>query len=295
MNFYLKKNKKQNKQQLTIKLPSLVTFSTCWYILKSKFSVNTYNIWIKNLLSIVKKFNLVIYTNIDSYKHLLPLIDSSNKKIKIILKPIEDFYTYKYKENWIKNHEKSNMELHKHTDWQLNMLWNEKIFFVNDTIKNRYFNSLYYGWCDIGYFRNRANDLHTGYLKNWPNPAKMLSSNFMNSYIHYACVQNEIKILEMLSDDITTHYINNLKSPPTINYTEICFAGGFFILRPEVVVNYVKIYDEKLNYYFTNDYFIKDDQTIVMDIIFTNPNMFYIHKENVVNYDNWFMFQRLLL
>ena len=40
---------------------------------------------------------------------------------------------------------------------------------------------------------------------------------------------------------------------------------------------------------------LKPNQTIVMDIIFTNPNMFYIHKENVVNYDNWFMFQRLLL
>ena len=81
MNFIFK----NNKTQIVRETQKLVTFSTCWYILKSKFSVNTYNIWIKNLLSIVKNFNLVIYTNIDSYKHLLPLIDSSNKKIKIIL------------------------------------------------------------------------------------------------------------------------------------------------------------------------------------------------------------------
>jgi hypothetical protein len=66
-------------------------------------------------------------------------------------------------------------------------------------------------------------------------------------------------------------------------------------LRPEVAVNYMKIYEEKLNYYFTNDYFIKDDQTIIMDIIFTNSNMFYIHTENDIRYDNWFMFQRALL
>jgi hypothetical protein len=86
-----------------------------------------------------------------------------------------------------------------------------------------------------------------------------------------------------------------LETPPTIKYTENCFAGGFFILKPEVAVNYMKIYEEKLNYYFTNDYFIKDDQTIIMDIIFTNSNMFYIHTENDIRYDNWFMFQRLLL
>lgn len=291
MNFLLKNSQKE----LVRKSENLVTFSTCWYILKSKFSANTYCKWISNLLSIVKNFNLVIYTNAESYKYLLPLVDSSNKNIKVIFKAIEDFYTYKYKEYWIKNHEKSNMELHKHTDWKLNMLWNEKIFFVHETIKNRYFNSLYYVWCDIGYFRNRPNDLHTAYLKNWPNPIKLLSGNFMNRYIHYACVQNNSIILERLSDDITKHYINKLDSPPTIKYTELCFAGGFFILRPEFAADYVKIYDEKLNYYFKNDYFIKDDQTIIMDIIFTNPNMFYVHSENDIKYENWFMFQRLLL
>jgi len=291
---FLFKNKKSNNTQLSIKKNILVTFSTCWYILKSKFSENTYCKWISNLLSIVKNFNLVIYTNPESYEYLIQLIDSSNENIKVIIKPIEEFYTYKYKEHWIKNHEKSNMDLHKHTDWKLNMLWNEKIFFVNETIKNRYFSSLYYGWCDIGYFRNRPHDIHTAYLQNWPNPEKLLSSNFINRYIHYACVQNEAKILESLSYDITTHYTHKLETPPTLRYTEICFAGGFFILRPEVAVNYMKIYDEKLNYYFTNNYFIKDDQTIIMDIIFRNPNMFYIHNENDFKYDNWFMFQRVL-
>jgi hypothetical protein len=116
------------------------------------------------------------------------------------------------------------------------MLWNEKIFFVNETIKNRYFNSLYYGWCDIGYFRNRPHDIHTAYLQNWPNPEKLLSRNFINRYIHYACVQNDPTILETLSYDIKLHYTNKLETPPTLRYTELCFAGGFFILRPPFVL-----------------------------------------------------------
>lgn len=291
MNFFSKNSQKG----LVRKNPKLVTFSTCWYILKSKFSANIYCKWISNLLSIVKNFSLVIYTNKESYEYLLPLIDSSNTNIKVIFKPIEEFYTYKYKEQWIKNHEKSNMELHKHTEWKLNMLWNEKIFFVNETIKNRYFNSVYYGWCDIGYFRNRPNDLHTKYLQQWPNLRKLLSEPFTSSFIHYGCVQNNTTLLHDLKNDIQNHYNNNLPSQPTNKLSEISFAGGFFISKPELIVSYATIYNEKLLYYFTNRYIIKDDQTIVTDIIFTNPELFYIHNEYDKRFDNWFMFQRLLV
>jgi hypothetical protein len=288
MSFLLNKNKDENK---------IITLSTCWYILKSKFNVKTYLSWITNLLSIVDNFNLVIYTDVSSLKHFVHLIDFSNKKIKIIITPIEEFYTYKYKDSWIKNHEKSNLKLHSYIDWRLNMLWNEKIFFVNETIKKKYFNTLYYGWCDIGYFRNRPNDLHCDYLKNWPNNQKLLDG-FFNEKIHYACVQNDKSIYLNLQNDIITHYSNKLESQPTIQPTtqieEICFAGGFFILKKDLIDNYIKLYDEKLVYYFTNNFIIKDDQSIVMDIIFTNPNLFSIHTEDT-NFDNWFMFQRLLL
>ena len=106
MNFIFK----NNQTKIVRETPKLVTFSTCWYILKSKFSANIYCKWISNLLSIVKNFNLVIYTNTESYEYLLPLIDSSNTNIKVIFKPMEEFYTYKYKGHWIKNHEKSNTQ-----------------------------------------------------------------------------------------------------------------------------------------------------------------------------------------
>ena len=174
MNFlFNKQNSSINKNQINqinqinpLNQINQITFSTCWYVIKSKFPIETYLKWIKNLLSIVHNFNLVIYTNMESMAYLLPLLDNKNtntNNIKLIMKPIESFYTYKYKDYWINNHESSQMELHKSTDWQLNMLWNEKVFLVNETVKNKYFTSLYYGWCDIGYFRNRNNDLHTSY------------------------------------------------------------------------------------------------------------------------------------
>jgi hypothetical protein len=271
----------------------LLTLSTCWYIVKSKFDPEIYKIWINNLLSIVNNFNLVIYTDTKSFKLISNLMRKPNPRIKIIIKPFEEFYTYKYKDFWIKNHEYSNIELHKHIDWKLVMLWNEKLFFVNETIQKKYFTTIFYGWCDIGYFRNRLNDINTKHLGVWPNMYKFFNHQY--SYIHYGCVQNNTITYVKLMNDIKKHYEYQLSKPPTIQYEEVCFAGGFFILRPQLIIPYLKIYDEKLQYYFFHNYPIKDDQTILMDIIFTNQNMFFLHTENNPVLDNWFMFQRILL
>lgn len=77
--------------------------------------------------------------------------------VKIILRPIEYLSNYKYKDNWIKNQEK-NIYL-QNIDWKLQLLWSEKINFVYDCIANKYFDTDFYGWTDIGYFRSRHNDI----------------------------------------------------------------------------------------------------------------------------------------
>ena len=274
---------------------NLITLSTCWYILKSKFDIKTYLSWITNLLSIVSNFNLVIFTDHNSFKTLINLIDFTNKQIKIIFKPFDCFYTYKYKDFWIQNHKKSHLFLHSHIDWQVNMLWNEKVFLVNETIQNKYFDTLYYGWCDIGYFRNRSIDLHTHFLNKWPNNHKLLNGPLSKNYIHYGCVQNNIFTYSSLQNDIKSHYLNKSENQPTYQMEALCFAGGFFLLKRELIDTYMKLYDEKLMYYFTHNFTIKDDQTIIMDLILTNPTLFCSHTEDDSNFENWFMFQRLLL
>ena len=277
---------------------TFITLVTCWYNIKSKFSSNIYVSWIKNFLSIVNNFNLVIYTDSESYKLISKLAKINNNKIRIVFKSFEKFYTYKYKDYWINNHKKSNMLLHKQTDWKLNMLWNEKVFFVEDAFKNKYFDTPFYAWCDIGYFRNNNDDLNTKYLQLWPNTNKLFSEPFSQNVIHYGCVQNDNIKFVSLATKYNNFYKQNkdnilTKEEPNTDYETVCFAGGFFLLQQNLINYYVKIYSEKLEYYFAKEYFIKDDQTIVSDIIFTNPTLFYIHTENNA-FNNWFMFQRLL-
>lgn len=281
----------------------LLTLSTCYYNIKSKFPSTKYTEWIYNLLSIVNQFNLVIYTDKDSFSILKPIFINnptiSNKigiKIKIIIKPMEEFFGYKYKDQWIQNHETSRLDLHEKVDWSLIMLWCEKVHFVNETILNKYFDTLFYGWCDIGYFRNK--NTATSILQIWPNPLKLLS---LKNSIHYACIENNKSNYVSLQQDILNHYENKkdnekegVNGAPTNKLLNNCFAGGFFIIKPNLIQTFVQLFDAKLRYYFDNKYIIKDDQTILLDVIFTNPSLFCLHWSNDEQNDKWFMFELLL-
>ncbi len=264
-----------------------ITFSTCFYVLKAKFDTSTYVSWINNFLSLVNNFNLVIYTD-EKSKQFIPDI-SRNKRIKIVIKPLESFYNYKYKKNWMTNHNK-NDSLKEVVDWKVNMLWSEKIAFIKETFEKKYFETEMYGWCDIGYFRNRDNDTNTTTLTNWSNKEKI--EKLDKSKIHYAIVNNDSKFMGYLFkiiNDKDAYGLPLQQIPPF----QISVAAGFFILHKEKIQWWFKTYDDKLKLYFKYNYLVKDDQIIVIDCILSDLKNFCLHKEDGV-FDNWFMFQRIL-
>ena len=174
------------------------------------------------------------------------------------------------------------------------MLWAEKVHFVNDARQNPYFPlTQFYGWCDIGYFRDDVKDDVKDI--NWPNHLKLIS---LKKGIHYACIENDHLNFTSLKKDIQNHYDNknnnNLNLNPTNKILNNCFAGGFFITRPQLMRAFSIIFANKLRYYFDNEFVVKDDQTILLDCIFTNPALFCLHWEQNSIHNNWFMFQRLL-
>ena len=54
-----------------------ITFSSCFYIINSKFPPEQYIEWMNNFISIVNNFKLVIYTDENSIKY----INTNEKKI----------------------------------------------------------------------------------------------------------------------------------------------------------------------------------------------------------------------
>ena len=267
-----------------------ITFSSCFYIMKSKFDSNTYIEWMTNFLSIVNNFNLVIYTDKKS-SSFIPEVAKENHRIKIIIKTLEEFYNYKYKDFWIENH-KQNLLLNYTSGWELNMLWNEKIWFVKETIERKYFDTEFYGWCDIGYFRNRSDDLHTTFLSNWPSREKIEGLN--KSKIHYAGINNDNKYINYLYKLVNTKNHLGLPVKP-IPPQQQSIAGGFFILYKDRVHWWAETFDAKLELYLKNKYLVKDDQIILIDCVLSNNKCFSLFRENNSLYDNWFLFQRILL
>ena len=264
-----------------------ITFSTCFYILKSKFDANQYSVWADNFIGIVNNFNLVIYTDEYSSK----FINTQGKpNVRVILKPVEQFHNYKYRDYWIANHKKNDL-LNKDIEWQVNMLWSEKVWFVHETVTQKYFDTEYYGYCDIGYFRNRPDDTHTDFLSVWPSKSKILSLD--KNKIHYARVNKDRNYTNTLFTLISNK--NELGLPINeIPPSQKSVGGGFFILYKDKIDWWATTYDAKLSLYFENEYLVKDDQIIVIDCIISNLKHFQLHEENT-KYDNWFMFQRILL
>lgn len=265
-----------------------ITFSTCWYILKSKFDAEIYKKWFSNFLGNVNNFYLVVYTNKESYKMLKKY--NKNPNIKIILVEFEEFYNYKYKYQFINNH--NNTVLKNMIDWKLNMLWSEKISFVKKTIDNKYFDTEYYGWCDIGYFRGRPNDISVDLIKTWPNSQKISELN--KNKVHYAIINNNQEYMNFIIMMLRNRLGNGLPMHQ-LPQNQLSVAGGFFILTPRKIDWWFKEYDNALSLYLSNNYVVKDDQMVIIDCISQNLNEFELYTEEDEMYDNWFMFQRILI
>ena len=74
-----------------------------------KFTKKIYSSWFSNFLTNVNNFNLVLYTDNNSIRLLMPFI-KNNKRIKVVFLPIHLFYNFKYKDRWVKN-QKDNIYL----------------------------------------------------------------------------------------------------------------------------------------------------------------------------------------
>ena len=267
-----------------------ITFSSCFYIMESKFDPSKYIEWMKNFISIVNNFNLVIYTDENALKYINT---NNNPNIKIIIKPFNQFYNYKYKDYWVQNHEKNSL-LNDKSCWELNMLWAEKTSFVKETIERKYFDTNFYGWCDIGYFRNRTgeyNDTNTSELTNWPNSEKINALD--KKKIVYACINNNDIYMNDLVRIVKNKNVNGLPTNPIPPFQN-SIAGGFFILHKDMINWWFKTFDNKLELYFKNNYLVKDDQIIIADCVFSDLDRFTLFREFQYPYDNWFMFQRIL-
>ena len=260
----------------------MLTLSTCFYIVKSKFNVDIYKNWINNFLLNVNKTNIVIYTNEES---LYLVKQYAKPNIKIVIKNFDKFYNYKYKDYWIENNKKDT-PLH-YIDWKLQLIWAEKISFVKSSIESNFFNDKWHGWCDIGYFRNDPDE-----IKHWPNLEKVNSLDSSKIYYAQICEDNYLhKLIDIVNDQ--NH--NQLPNKP-IPVNQVSIAGGFFLIEKDNIDYWFNTFDRKLLTYFKNNYLVKDDQMVLINCILLNRDRFILIKKSsdVKSVDFWFLFKAFL-
>lgn len=268
-----------------------LTLSTCWYAYRSKFSTETYLSWIKNMLENVREFNLVVYTDIANMSSIAGFV-GNNPRIKIVLLSIEDLHNYQHRQFWIDNHAKNSLMQDAGVDWEVNCLWSEKIHFVERTRKEGYFQTPWYGWCDIGYFRcNGEGSLLPESVRTWPVREKLQA--LKPDMIHYALVNNKPEYINDLVQRVANRGGNGLPNPP-LPPDQISIAGGFFLIHSSMIEWYVSLYDSTLALYRQAKALVKDDQIIVATCVFSNPDKFMLYTESKTGVNPWFMFQRIL-
>lgn len=257
------------------------TFATCWYSISSKYKTETYEKWMQNIIQHVNEFNLVIFTNEES-KHMIEkyVSEKDETRIKIIIKEFEEFHSFQWKEKWVQNHAK-NHAINTISGWTLNMIWSEKIHFVQEAMK--LFDTSFYGWMDIGYFRDKP------IQKEWPNLSKI---SYDKIYYAMVCDDNEFEEFRKIVQNENELFLPRIPIPPG----QISVAGGFFVSHKNNIEWWHNTYYTRLRQYFDNDYLVKDDQMILLDCIIHNEHAFVLGKNDYPrqSQSRWFHFQTFL-
>ena len=158
---------------------------------------------------------------------------------------IEDFITYKYKDNMITN--KADCP-----SIELNLIWNEKIFLIQRALKINPFSSDFFCWIDAGL---------TIYRKNPPPSTPFPNINKLNTL-------PQDKFIYSSSHNYV--YTEKFKKGQYHLYHHV---SGTYILHKNIIDKFVTLYNEYLELIDKKD--IWTDQVILTLIYRDNKELFY--------------------
>ena len=169
------------------------TIVTAYFPIPSKHQKENYQKWMQNFLSLHDA--MVIFTDASSASFIKNLRAHATKKTYIIIQRLEDTKTAKLFDEafWKKQFEKD-PEKKIHRDYRLYWIWNEKTNWLNKVVEANPFNSTFFAWVDIGYFRTPKYNFqrmikkipsslhHNQVLMLWPYEDYMVGGGFIGGY-----------------------------------------------------------------------------------------------------------------
>ena len=245
----------------------MTTIVSCYYKLdKNKHSDNQWKHWIENFFMIQSK--KIIFTNKQTYDIYFKTVNNSNTYFYIL--EFQDFYTYKYLETFEKHFEFDHEKIIHNI--YLYLIWNEKSNFLKKSIELNYFNTNFFVYCDIGYFRVR--NLMSIY-RNWPK-TKVLSS-----------IGDKVTLLEVNRFDMNEFEFEDM--PKSFQYVNR-IGGGVIAGSKKVLLKWTQLYYEMLEKFIEINRFIGKDQSIMASVYLKNKKIINLVKHRPTNLcqNKWF-------
>ena len=242
---------------------------------RSKASHEIYRGWMQNMLAI--KNPMIIFCDRQSIEMIRELRSENIEITRIIETKWEDFYSYRYINNFIQ-HQQLDAEVNKGHNVYLYMVWAEKSNFLKRAIEMNPFSTDYFLWVDIGCFR-RPN---TQYLQ-WPSPARI-------SQIPH----NKVLLLSVYpftSDELGASSVEDLPSFQFTNRIGAPIFGG----GKEILLEWHIKYYGMLENFIHMGRFIGKDQSIMNSVYLMNKEMCELVCWKQPCHDIWFYLQDYLL
>jgi hypothetical protein len=131
------------------------TIVTAYFEIPSKHSSGEYKRWITNMLSLQDA--MVIYTTPDMVDTFRGLRKHASTLTHIVPMQLEDTkMATSYSAAFWQAQHRMDPERGSHKDARLYWIWNEKTEFLWRTVDANPFQSAFFAWVDIGYFRSKA-------------------------------------------------------------------------------------------------------------------------------------------
>jgi len=277
--YYEHGSRKKNTQVFN---NSDITVVTGYFSIKSKFTENHYDFWLRNFLQL--KCNMVIYTDKKNFQKIKEIRNDPNNTC-IYIREIEDFFVSKDKDYW--KYCKTIDRETNHTE-ELYMVWAEKTFLCQDALSRNPFNSEYFLWSDIGCVRNIDN---IKYITSFPSIEKILLlpvEKFWLSLV-YDFTENDFIIDGKIAKSLQN--LNGLSCLPLAR-----IQGGFFGGHKNTWQKWIDIFKNEIELFKETKTYGGKDQNLMNNIyirqVHLNKESNFIHLEKFGKQggDEWFSY-----
>lgn len=234
------------------------TIVTAYFDVPSKHSRKQYYSWMQNFFSL--KDAMVVFTSPDLYPVIANMRKDHMRRTQIITMHLNETLMFReYGEDfWIQQHN-IDPEQKIHKDYYVYVIWNEKLEFLQKAVAWNFFQSSYFAWFDIGYFRTKDYN-NVELLKKIPN-------SFPTQKVVFLDLKN---------------FVTKSQNPTNGNYVGAGFIGGY----ADALYEYHRYYYKTL--YQNKNKFIGKEQTWMSAVCRHKKEICFFIDSSKSKKDPWF-------